>query len=47
MIEDVDGSKKPPCIFEPLFFCARHGSKNPVFVLRPLSPYAIASLGVA
>ena len=41
------GSKNPPCILELLFFSAQHGSKNPGFVLRPLSPYAIASLGVA
>ena len=30
----------PPCILAPLFFSARDGSKNPGFVLRPLSPYA-------
>ena len=30
-----------------LFFSARHGSRNPGFVLRPLSPYAIASSGAA
>ena len=30
-----------------MFFSAQHASKNPGFVLRPLSPYAIASLGVA
>ena len=29
------GSKNPPCILEPLFFSARHGSKNPGFVLDP------------
>ena len=40
------GSKNPPCILEPLLFSSRHGSKHPGFVLRPLSPYAIASLGV-
>ena len=40
-------SKKPPFVSEPLFFSARHVSKNPGFVLRPLPPYAIASLGVA
>ena len=40
-------NKGPPCTLEPLFFSARHGSKNPGFVLRPLSPYAMASLGVA
>ena len=38
---------QPPCIVEPLFLSAQHGSRNPGFVLRPLSPYAIASLGVA
>ena len=32
------GSKNPPCILEPLFFSARHRSRNPGFVLRPLSP---------
>ena len=41
------GSKKPPCILEPLFVSAQRGSKNPGFVLGPLSPYAIASLGIA
>ena len=41
------GSKNPPCILELLFFTAQHGSENPGLVLRPLSPYAIASLGVA
>ena len=41
------GSKNHPCILGPLSFSARHGSKNPGFGLRPLSPYAIASLGVA
>ena len=30
-----------------LAFSAQHGSKNPGFVLRPLSPDAIASMGVA
>ena len=38
---------RAPCMLELLFFSARHGSKNSGFVLRPLSPYAIASLGVA
>ena len=38
---------RPPCMLEPLFFSAQYGSKNPGFVLRPLYPYAIASLGVA
>ena len=38
--------EEPPCILEPLVFSVQHGSKNPGFVLRPLSPYAIASLGV-
>ena len=41
------GSKNPPGIVDALSFSARQGSKNPGFVLRPLSPYAIASLGVA
>ena len=41
------GSRNPPCILEPLFFSAQNGSKNLGFVLRPLSPYAIASLGGA
>ena len=41
------GSKSPPCMSEPWFFSARHDSKIPGFVLRPLFPYAIASLGVA
>ena len=40
------GSKNPLTL-EPLFFSAQHGSKNPGFVLRPLSPCAIALLGVA
>ena len=31
------GSKNPPAL-EPLCFSARHASKNPGFVLRPLSP---------
>ena len=44
---ETTGSKNPPCILEPSFFSARHVSKNPGFVLRPLSPYAVASLGVA
>ena len=30
---------EPPCMLEPLFVSARHGSENPGFVLRPLSPY--------
>ena len=42
-----NGLEEPPCKSEPFFFPARHGFKNPGFVLRPLSPYAIASLGVA
>ena len=42
-----NGFWEPPCILEPLFFSALHDSKNPGFVLWPLSPYAIASLGVA
>ena len=41
------GSKNPLCILGPLLFSARHGSKNPGFVLRPFFPYAVASLGVA
>ena len=36
-----------PCILEPLFFSAQQGSQSPGFVLRPLSPYVIASWGVA
>ena len=39
--------RNPPCVLEPVFFSSRHGSKNPGFLLRPPSPYAIASLGVA
>ena len=34
-------SKNSPCISEPLLFSARHGSKNPGFVLRPLSPFPL------
>ena len=41
------GSKNPPLHIRSLVFSARHGSKNPGFVLRPLYPYAIASLGVS
>ena len=41
------GSKSPPCILEPLFASAQRGSKNPGFVLIPVFPYGIASLGVA
>ena len=39
--------RTPPRMLEPLAFSARHGSKNPGFYLRPLSPCAIASLGFA
>ena len=42
-----NGFQEPPCISEPWLFSAPHGSKSPGFVLRPLSPYAIASLGAA
>ena len=38
---------RTPLRIRTLVFSARHGSKNPGFVLRPLCPYAIASLGVA
>ena len=41
------GSKTPPRILEPLFFSARHGSKNIGLVLRPLCPYTVALRGVA
>ena len=41
------GSENPSCIVEHLLVSAQHGSKNPGFVLRPLSLYSIASLGVA
>ena len=38
---------RTPLHIRTFFFSAQHGSKNPGFVLRPHSPYAIASLGVA
>ena len=38
------GSKNPSAYLEPLCFSARHGSKNSGFVLRPLSPCAVASV---
>ena len=37
------GSKNLPCILEPLFCSIKHYRS----VLRPLSPYGVASLGVA
>ena len=40
------GSKNPRAL-EPLFFSARHGSKNLGLVLIPLCPYTIALRGVA
>ena len=41
----LKGVLRTPCILEPSFFSARHSSKSPSFVLRPLSPCAFASLG--
>ena len=38
---------RTPLHIRTLVFSAQPGSKNPGFVLRPLSPDAIASLGVA
>ena len=45
--KEGNGFQEPPLHIRPSFVSAQHDSKSPGFVLRPPSPFAVASLGIA